>query len=45
VLRIVAEAYLYIARGVPLLVLLFAMYYALPYAGIIGRADVRRRGW
>src|ERR1700738_3760345 len=35
VLRIVAEAYLYIARGVPLLVLLFAMYYALPYAGIM----------
>jgi polar amino acid transport system permease protein len=34
VLRIVAEAYLYIVRGVPLLVLLFAMYYALPYAGI-----------
>src|SRR5882762_9159311 len=34
VLRIVAEAYLYIVRGVPLLVLLFAMYYALPYAGV-----------
>lgn len=34
VLRIIAETYLYIARGVPLLVLLFAMYYALPYAGI-----------
>lgn len=34
VLRIAAEAYLYIVRGVPLLVLLFAMYYALPYAGI-----------
>jgi His/Glu/Gln/Arg/opine family amino acid ABC transporter permease subunit len=34
VLRIVAEAYLYIVRGVPLLVLLFAMYYALPYVGI-----------
>ena len=34
VLRIIAEAYLYIVRGVPLLVLLFAMYYALPYAGI-----------
>jgi len=32
--RIIAEAYLYIVRGVPLLVLLFAMYYALPYAGI-----------
>jgi len=34
VLRIAAEAYLYIVRGVPLLVLLFAMYYALPYAGV-----------
>jgi polar amino acid transport system permease protein len=34
VLRVIAEAYLYIVRGVPLLVLLFAMYYALPYAGI-----------
>jgi His/Glu/Gln/Arg/opine family amino acid ABC transporter permease subunit len=34
VLHILAEAYLYIVRGVPLLVLLFAMYYALPYAGI-----------
>jgi His/Glu/Gln/Arg/opine family amino acid ABC transporter permease subunit len=34
VLRIIAETYLYIVRGVPLLVLLFAMYYALPYAGI-----------
>ncbi|MEA2936115.1 MAG: polar amino acid transport system permease protein [Variibacter sp.] len=32
--RIIAETYLYIVRGVPLLVLLFAMYYALPYAGI-----------
>jgi len=29
-----AELYLYIVRGVPLLVLLFAMYYALPYAGV-----------
>lgn len=28
------EVYLYIVRGVPLLVLLFAMYYALPYSGI-----------
>jgi His/Glu/Gln/Arg/opine family amino acid ABC transporter permease subunit len=35
VLRLVAEAYLYIVRGVPLLVLLFGMYYALPYAGIV----------
>jgi His/Glu/Gln/Arg/opine family amino acid ABC transporter permease subunit len=34
VLRTVVEAYLYVVRGVPLLVLLFAMYYALPYAGI-----------
>jgi His/Glu/Gln/Arg/opine family amino acid ABC transporter permease subunit len=33
-LRILAETYLYLVRGVPLLVLLFAMYYALPYAGI-----------
>ena len=30
----VVEVYLYIVRGVPLLVLLFAMYYALPYSGI-----------
>jgi polar amino acid transport system permease protein len=34
-LRLLAETYLYVARGVPLLVLLFAMYYALPYAGIM----------
>lgn len=34
VLRVVVEIYLYIVRGVPLLVLLFAMYYALPYAGL-----------
>lgn len=34
VLRMAIEAYLYVVRGVPLLVLLFAMYYALPYAGI-----------
>ena len=34
VVRIVVEVYLYFVRGVPLLVLLFAMYYALPYAGI-----------
>jgi His/Glu/Gln/Arg/opine family amino acid ABC transporter permease subunit len=33
-LRIYSETYLYIVRGVPLLVLLFAMYYVLPYAGI-----------
>ena len=34
VLRAVVEVYLYIVRGVPLLVLLFAMYYALPYANV-----------
>lgn len=34
VLRAVVEVYLYLIRGVPLLVLLFAMYYALPYAGV-----------
>ena len=34
-LRIIAEIYLYVVRGVPLLVLLFGMYYALPYAGIM----------
>jgi len=34
VLRAVVELYLYIIRGVPLLVLLFAMYYAAPYAGL-----------
>ncbi len=34
ILRAVVEVYLYIVRGVPLLVLLFAMYYALPYAKI-----------
>lgn len=34
VLRLSIEAYLYIIRGVPLLVLLFAMYYVLPYAGV-----------
>ncbi|KZD09744.1 amino acid ABC transporter permease [Oceanibaculum pacificum] len=33
-LRLLVEAYLYIMRGVPLLVLLFAMYYMLPYAGV-----------
>ena len=33
-LCIIAEIYLYVVRGVPLLVLLFAMYYALPYVGI-----------
>jgi His/Glu/Gln/Arg/opine family amino acid ABC transporter permease subunit len=33
-LSAVIEIYLYIMRGVPLLVLLFAMYYVLPYAGL-----------
>jgi His/Glu/Gln/Arg/opine family amino acid ABC transporter permease subunit len=33
-LRWAVEVYLYVIRGVPLLVLLFAMYYALPYAGV-----------
>jgi His/Glu/Gln/Arg/opine family amino acid ABC transporter permease subunit len=28
------ELYLYVVRGVPLLVLLFGMYYALPYVGL-----------
>lgn len=32
--RAVVEVYLYVMRGIPLLVLLFAMYYMLPYAGI-----------
>jgi polar amino acid transport system permease protein len=33
-LRAVAELYIYVVRGVPLLVLLFAMYYVLPYSGL-----------
>jgi polar amino acid transport system permease protein len=33
-IRAVVEVYLFVVRGVPLLVLLFAMYYMLPYAGI-----------
>jgi polar amino acid transport system permease protein len=33
-LRAVVEIYLYLVRGIPLLVLLFAMYYALPYLGV-----------
>ncbi len=33
-LRALVEVYLYVVRGVPLLVLLFAMYYALPYANV-----------
>jgi polar amino acid transport system permease protein len=35
VLRGFVELYLYLVRGIPLLVLLFAMYYALPYAGVM----------
>lgn len=34
VLRVAVEVYLYVMRGVPLLVLLFTMYYAAPYAGM-----------
>jgi His/Glu/Gln/Arg/opine family amino acid ABC transporter permease subunit len=33
-LQWIAETYLYLIRGIPLLVLLFAMYYALPYTGL-----------
>jgi len=33
-IRVFMLGYLYINRGVPLLVLLFAMYFVLPYAGI-----------
>ena len=32
--RLVIELYLYIVRGVPLLVLLFTVYYVLPYSGL-----------
>jgi polar amino acid transport system permease protein len=32
--RILVETYLYLVRGIPLLVLLFAMYYVLPYVGL-----------
>src|SRR5258707_13995888 len=32
--RAAVEVYLYVIRGVPLLVLLFFMYFALPYWGI-----------
>jgi polar amino acid transport system permease protein len=32
--RAAVDVYLYLIRGVPLLVLLFFMYYALPYSGI-----------
>jgi len=33
-IRILVELYLFLARGIPLLILLFAMYYMLPYVGI-----------
>ena len=33
-IRILVEIYLFLARGIPLLILLFAMYYMLPYIGI-----------
>src|SRR5438270_13095475 len=33
-LRAAVDVYLYVIRGVPLLVLLFLMYFALPYSGI-----------
>jgi His/Glu/Gln/Arg/opine family amino acid ABC transporter permease subunit len=33
-IRIFVEIYLFLVRGIPLLILLFAMYYMLPYAGI-----------
>lgn len=33
-IRIFVEVYLFLARGIPLLILLFAMYYMLPYVGI-----------
>jgi His/Glu/Gln/Arg/opine family amino acid ABC transporter permease subunit len=32
--RVAIEVYLYLIRGIPLLVLLFAMYYVLPYVGL-----------
>jgi polar amino acid transport system permease protein len=32
--RLLIEFYLYIVRGVPLLVLLFTVYYVLPYSGL-----------
>jgi len=32
--RLLVEFYLFLARGIPLLILLFAMYYMLPYVGI-----------
>ena len=33
-LRAVVDAYVYVIRGIPLLLLLFFMYYGLPYMGI-----------
>ncbi|HEX3954581.1 MAG TPA: amino acid ABC transporter permease [Stellaceae bacterium] len=33
-IRVLVEIYLFLVRGIPLLILLFAMYYVLPYAGI-----------
>ncbi len=32
--RLAVDAYIYVVRGVPLLLLLFFMYYGLPYSGI-----------
>jgi His/Glu/Gln/Arg/opine family amino acid ABC transporter permease subunit len=34
IIRRIIDAYLYLIRGVPLLLLLFFMYYGLPYSGI-----------
>jgi polar amino acid transport system permease protein len=34
ILRALVDAYVYLIRGVPLLLLLFFMYYSLPYLGI-----------
>lgn len=34
IVRSLVEVYLYVVRGVPLLVLLFTMYYVLPYSGL-----------
>ena len=33
-IRLFVELYLFLARGIPLLILLFSMYYMLPYVGI-----------
>src|SRR5512132_36636 len=33
-LRVLVDAYVYVVRGIPLLLLLFFMYYGLPYSGI-----------